>query len=255
MARPGKRIGIEGERAAPHRRASRGVQDSCTRSPPTRRPLDILPFQILEVRHQTGDAAQPLLINRFAATLLLDPLRDACQRHVVAANFVNDIGEGRQIPDVDFMHQFVLDMLLESLDQVRQVGNVSLHSRLHQGLDGRGEQVQDALFAATEAGTVAAGKRRVVSLVQQDRFQRPDALFDILHANVLLRRGGKILPEIPVSSQMLHRRFRLRHGSQRVIVADLHAFHASFAGVGIHGDAQQTSFTGGFFFLEREVGT
>ncbi len=122
-------------------------------------------------------------------------------------------------------------MLLQPVDQLAQVGHVLGDARLHQRLDGGHEQVQRGLFRAAQAGAVAAGEGEVVALVEQDRLQGADALLEVVDADVLLRRGGQVEPEVPLVSQLIDRFVGLGGMHQGLVVADLHALHAALAGV------------------------
>ena len=113
--------------------------------------------------------------------------------------------------------------------------------RLHQRFHGRDEQMNRRLFRASQAGAITTGEWKVVVLVEEDRFQGADAFFQIIHADVLLRRRGKIAPEVPVLAQKLHRLRGLLHRPQGIVVADLDALHAALAGVGVDRDRQKTA--------------
>ncbi len=250
---PGEGVRVEGIGAAPHRGAARGVEDTHAGTALAGDALFVAPLQVVQLRHDVGDVFQPLTVDGRGLVGLLDTPGNGRQREVAFTVVVQHGLHVRGFADVDLADQLHLHVLLELLDQLVDVGHVLLHARLHQRLDGGHEQVHDRLLAATQAGTVAAGERQVGVLVEQDGFQRAHAFFEVVHADVFLRRVRQVQPEIPVLAQVQDRLLGLGDRAQRVVVADLDAFHAALAGVGVDGDAQETAGTGLFLLQVGEV--
>jgi hypothetical protein len=144
-------------------------------------------------------------------------------------------------------------VLFQARNQFIDLRHVSGDTGLHQRFDRRDEEMNNGLFRATEAGTVTACKRQVGVLVQQYGLECADAFLQVIDADVFLRCVRQIEPELPVLSERPDRFGRLRDRSQSIVIADLHAFHAAFAGIRIDRDTQEAAVAFLLLFRQREI--
>ena len=175
------------------------------------RPRPVVPstyfhFRSSSLRHELGHAPQPVLIDRLAAARSLRSAR-RCPASVRSRSPMSSTTLGHASGSPTSISSTSLSWMCFSSRAISSssVVDVLRDPRLHQRLDGGDEQVDDGLLRAAEAGAVAAGERQVVRLVEQDRLERADALFQVVDPNVLLRRGRQVEPEVPVLAQALHR--------------------------------------------------
>ena len=249
---PGERVGVERIGAAPNRGATGAVDHAHAGPTPTGGALDVLPLEVFQLGHQRGHPSEPALVDRLTALDGLHARGDRGERHVLIADVVHDLGHHVGVTHVELSGEPELDVFRQSTDELGDVGEVLGDPRLHQGFHGGGEDVKRGFLRATHARAVTAGERQVVGLVEEDRLQSADALFDVVHPDVLRRGGRQVAPKVPVVTEQLHRLRRLLDGAQGVIVADLYTLHAALAGVRVDGDREKAA-TPGLILLGQSV--
>jgi hypothetical protein len=251
---PRERVGVERVGAAPHGGATRGVDHAHAGAAATRGALRVAATQGLEVGDQLADAAQPALVDGLTVAIGHAP-GEIRQAQVAALAVLEYLGHGGAVVHVHTRQETLLQVLLQAHKEVVEVGDVTLHPRLHQCFHGCREQVQGGLLGTAQAGTVAAGEGAVGVLVQEQGFQGADALVQIVDADEARRCVRQVLPQVPLGAQAGDAVRRLRDGTQRIVVTHGHAFHAALAGVGVDRDAEETAAARLVFLRQREVGT
>ncbi len=167
VAGPGEGIGVEGIGRAPHRGATGRVDDAHLGTAAAGRPLDIAPLQVLQLLDELRRPLHPGRIERPRRLVLHDLRRQAGQRQILSLRGTDCLQYRTGVGEIHRLGQLHADVLLQAANQVVQVRDMLFHARLHQRRHGAGEQVDGGLFAATQAGAVAAGHRAVVALVEQ----------------------------------------------------------------------------------------
>ena len=138
--------------------------------------LGVEPFQMSQLFQQPGGKAEPVCIHRLGGMCGIQGTREFRQAEVTLMMGGQYLVDGIRVVEVHALGQAQANVLFKAPGQVIDLRDLAFHPALHQRGDGGGEQPQYGLLAAAQAGAVAAGQGQVVLFVQQDRFQRADAL-------------------------------------------------------------------------------
>ena len=195
---PGEGVRVIGEGRAPHRRAAGGVEHAHGSAAAAGGATGIAIAQVFKRADQAGNALEPVAVDAARATVGAAGL---LHQFAHAQSAAGAGGQIVQMADIEPVDQGLTHALTQSVDQAVQALHLGLGPRLHQGLDGGGEQAHHRLFRATQAGPVAAGKRQVDLFFQQDVVEHADGLFEVINAQEIIGRAGQIAPQAPTPAQ------------------------------------------------------